>query len=117
MNVKGLEDASQASKDLADAEKELTNAQRDSRKVQLEFQRDAEKLRQIRDDETKSFQERIKANDRLALKLKEQQKLEEQTALIALEAAKRKIAANSPVGGIPIVTIGKTLYKGFLFKT
>ena len=27
------------------------------------------------------------------------------------------IAANNPVGGIPIVTIGKTLYKGLFFKT
>ena len=30
---------------------------------------------------------------------------------------KIKIAANKPVGGIPIVTIGKTLYKGLFFKT
>ena len=30
---------------------------------------------------------------------------------------KRKIAAYSPVGGIPIVTIGNTLYKGLFFKT
>ena len=29
----------------------------------------------------------------------------------------RKIAANKPVGGIPIVTIGSTLYKGLFFKT
>ena len=30
---------------------------------------------------------------------------------------KRKIAANNPVGGIPMVTIGNTLYKGLFFKT
>ena len=28
----------------------------------------------------------------------------------------KKIAANSPVRGIPIVTIGKTLYKGLFLK-
>ena len=30
---------------------------------------------------------------------------------------KRNMAANKPVGGIPIVTIGSTLYKGLFFKT
>jgi len=30
---------------------------------------------------------------------------------------KIKIAANNPVSGIPIVTIGKTLYKGLFFNT
>ena len=30
---------------------------------------------------------------------------------------KRNIAANKPVGGIPIVTIGRTLYKGLFFRT
>ncbi len=29
----------------------------------------------------------------------------------------KKIAASKPVKGIPIVTIGKTLYKGLFFNT
>ncbi len=89
--VKGLEDASKASKDLAQAEIELTNAQRDSRKVQLEFQRDAEKLRQIRDDETKSFQERIKANEELGSTLKKQLSEELKLAQTALEVANLRL--------------------------
>jgi hypothetical protein len=36
-----------------------------SRRLQLQYQKDAELQRQIRDDETKSFEERIAANERL----------------------------------------------------
>lgn len=85
--VKGLEEASQASKELEDAQTNLTNAQRESRRVQLDFQRDAEKLRQIRDDETKSFQERIKANEELGDTLQKQLQEELALAETALQVA------------------------------
>lgn len=90
----GLKEASENAKLLEDAENRLKKAQRETEKQVKKLQKEQEDLRQIRDDETKSFRERIDANDRLALKLKEQQKLEEETALIAVEAAKRKIAAD-----------------------
>ena len=37
--------------------------------------------------------------------------------LPALTVMGRKIAASKPVGGIPIVTIGRTLYNGLFFNT
>jgi len=59
---------------LVELEKAAQLAAVQRQKIQLEYQRSAEQLRQIRDDETKSIDERIKANaDLLAL-------LEEQTA-------------------------------------
>ena len=57
--------ASKAAQTLADAEAQLQKSQRESRKIQLDFQKDAEKLRQIRDDETKSFAERQKSKQRI----------------------------------------------------
>lgn len=91
--VKGLEDASKASKDLSDAERELTKSRRESKKVQLEFQKDAEKLRQLRDDETKSFSERIKANEDLGKTLNKQLKVELELAEKALIVANLRLKA------------------------
>jgi len=86
-----VEEASEASKKLMQAEIDLQKAQRNARLIQLQYQKDAEKLRQIRDDETKSFKERIKANEDLGKVLKKQSEEELEIARKALEVAELKI--------------------------
>lgn len=61
-----------ATQQLADQEARYAVAQRQSQKVQLDFQRQAEKLRQLRDDESKSIGERVKANEQLGATLRRQ---------------------------------------------
>lgn len=91
---KEVKEASKDAKDLADAEAKLAKAQRETKKTVKSLQKQQEDLRQIRDNETKSFKERIAANDKLAEKLKEQQKIEMQTAVLAVQVARAKIKAN-----------------------
>ncbi|RAK21619.1 hypothetical protein B0I03_10551 [Flavobacterium aquaticum] len=79
--------------DLAKAEQILEASQRKSRLTQLQYQKDAEKFRQIRDDETKSIGERIKANDDLGKVLKQQLKDELAIANQALIVANLRIKA------------------------
>ena len=55
------------------------------------FDRQAEKQRQIRDDERKSIEERKKANDELALVLDQQEKAMLSNAQISLRAAKAEL--------------------------
>jgi len=61
--VNASNDAIQTAIKLANAEAELTKVKREQRIVQLQSQNDAEKQRQIRDDESKSIAERKKANE------------------------------------------------------
>ena len=86
-----IEEAAAANKTLTQAELELQKAQRKSRLIQLQFQKDAEKLRQIRDDENKSIQERIRANEELGAVLRKQSKEELDIAQKALELAELRI--------------------------
>jgi hypothetical protein len=89
---KGLEKAAKDGRDLAAAEAELEKAQRKSRLIQLQYQKDAEKLRQIRDDESKTTAERIKANDDLGKSLQKQLDEELKIAQLALKLANLRIA-------------------------
>jgi hypothetical protein len=61
---------------LSDAENRLTIAKRNAQTIQLEFQRQAEKIRQQRDDETNSIAERVKLNEQLGLVLQKQLQVE-----------------------------------------
>ena len=88
---KSLEEGAQTAKDLAQAEEDLANAQRKARLTQLEFQKDAEKLRQIRDDEALSINERIKANEELGVVLQKQLAEELKIAQIALDVANLRL--------------------------
>ncbi|WP_067151014.1 coiled-coil domain-containing protein [Pseudotamlana agarivorans] len=90
---KEVQQGAKDAKALADAEAQLTKAQREAQKIQLEYQRDAEKLRQIRDDESKSMAERIKANDELGKVLKNQLSDELSIAQLALQVANERIKA------------------------
>ena len=68
-----------------------------SRKLQLQYQKEAEDLRQIRDDETKTISERIKANEQLGLVLQkaiEAEKAEVQTRIDFLEKQNRLLDSN-----------------------
>lgn len=86
-----IADGVDVARKLALAEIALEKAQRTGRITQLEYQKQAEKLRQVRDDETKSFVQRIAANDRLGVVLKEQLKTEEAIANKSLEYANLRI--------------------------
>jgi hypothetical protein len=89
-----------ASRELVKAEIELEKAQRLARKTQLDFQKQAEKLRQIRDDDTKSIPERIKANEELGDVLKEQLKQELLIAEQAVEVARLRVLAEGETKGV-----------------
>lgn len=69
-----------------------------------EYDRQAEKLRQIRDDDSKSIQERIAANNKLGDVLKEQQK-----TMVALAEAKIAAAASELQSNTSSIELQKAL--------
>jgi len=88
-----LESTAKASRALAIAERQLAKEQRKSQLIQLQYQKDAEKLRQIRDNENLSIRERIQANEELGAVLQEQLQEELKIAELALEVANLRIEA------------------------
>ncbi|MEW5675549.1 hypothetical protein ABGT15_04490 [Flavobacterium enshiense] len=88
-----IKESSKAGEQLAVAEGKLAEAQRKSRLTQLEYQKQAEKLRQVRDDESKSLEERTKANEQLGVVLKQQLADELAIAKQALVVANLRIQA------------------------
>lgn len=82
-----------AANDLSVAEAELQKQQRLSEKVQLDYQKAAEKLRQVRDDDARSIPERIKANEELGRVLEQQAEAELRIANKALQVADLRIKA------------------------
>ena len=55
------------------------------------FLKQAEEQRQIRDDETKTFAERIKANEELSAVLEKQQKLQREQIQVEIDAAEQQL--------------------------
>lgn len=90
---KEMAEATKEAKELALAEQELEKSQRKARLTQLQYQKEAETFRQIRDDETKSIQERIKANDELGAVLEKQLQEELRIAQTALKVANLRMKA------------------------
>ena len=88
-----IKETTLAAQELADAEAELQKVQRNAEKIQLDYQKAAEKQRQIRDDESKSFKERVAANEQLNIVLQEQLKAEMAIANQALKVAELRIKA------------------------
>jgi len=88
-----IKETSIATAQLAKAEAELNGIRRQQGKLQLEFQTQAEKLRQLRDDESKSMPDRIKANKDLGALLKDQAESELLLAQRALEISELRIKA------------------------
>lgn len=79
-------------RELAKAEIEHEEAQRKARITQLAYQKDAEKLRQTRDNENLTLAQRIKANEELGVVLRKQLNEELNLAKTALKVAELRIA-------------------------
>ena len=62
--------------------------------LNAQFLKDAEIQRQIRDDETKTFEKRIEANNKLNTILEEQQKLQREQVQIGIDAAQNQFNLN-----------------------
>tara|TARA_R110000796_G_scaffold120506_1_gene234636 strand:+ start:10333 stop:12903 length:2571 start_codon:yes stop_codon:yes gene_type:complete len=88
-----IQNASEESKKLAEAEAELEKSQRKSRLTLLQYQKQAEEFRQIRDDESKSIAERIQANNELGAVLEQQLQDELAIAQAALLVTQLRIDA------------------------
>ena len=105
LDAVGLEDAAEGVKnfadeagktaakvaELSDLEAKLLKTRREQRLIEKQALIDAEDARQIRDDESKSMQERIAANEKLGAILKKQGKEELAIANDALRAAQLRI--------------------------
>ena len=94
-----IKSAVDAGKALVELEKAAQLAAVERQKIQLEYQRREEQLRQLRDDDTKSIEERVKANaDLLALleeqAQKEREQMQIQVAFARAEYEKNKTTEN-----------------------
>lgn len=85
--------SSVAAANLAKAEGELVVQQRQATKIQLDYQKQAEKLRQQRDDETNSISKRIAINNQLGVVLQKQSASELSIANKQLQVANLRIKA------------------------
>jgi len=96
--AKGIPDkikaAVNSAQELVALEKAAQLAAVERQKIQLEYQRSAEQLRQIRDDETKSIAERVKANADLLALLEEQAKKEREQIQIQVAFARAEYEKN-----------------------
>ena len=90
--VEKLKEGAKAGSDLAEAEVRLRNAQREAELIRFKYLKQEEKLRQIRDDEALSIDERIKANEELGKVLMQQSAAELKIANMALDVANQKLA-------------------------
>lgn len=88
-----VKNSSIAAANLAKAEGELAVQQRQARKIQLDYQKTAEKLRQQRDDETNSIAKRIQINNQLGVVLQKQSASELAIANKQLQVANLRIKA------------------------
>lgn len=79
---------------LIELQKQAALADVARQKIQLEFQNTQEQLRQLRDDEQKSLEERQKANDQLLASFQEQARLERQQLNIKVAAAAAEYEIN-----------------------
>lgn len=91
---KEIQEGAKNSKELAKAEAELTKAQREVNLTQLEYQKQAEKLRQQRDNENLTIAQRTKANEELGKVLQEQLATEKKIANQALAVSDLRIKAD-----------------------
>ena len=91
-NLAGASDTASASLQRQRNEVRLLQAQ--EQLITLQFQKAAEVQRQIRDDESKTLEERQKANEKLGEILNEQHKVEMKNAERALEVAQNELKAD-----------------------
>lgn len=89
-----VEAAKSRAKRIVELENEAKIAIAENDKLQFQYQRDAELQRQIRDDVSKSLEDRTKANDELLNVLKEQEKLQKANAQIQINLATERLAVD-----------------------
>ena len=82
-----IEKAAAQAERLVELQKAAALADAERQRIQLEYQRTAEQLRQLRDDETKSIEERQKANADLLALLEEQAEKEAEQIRIKIANA------------------------------
>ena len=87
-----LDKAAKQAERLVELQKAAALADAERQKIQLEYQRSAEQLRQLRDDETKSIEDRQKANADLLTLLEEQTAAEEKQIKIKIASAQATYA-------------------------
>lgn len=80
--------ASATAMQLLALQKKASEAEIERRRLQLEYQREEEILRQKRDDETRSIEDRIDANEKLLGLLSEQTEKEKESIQARVDAAK-----------------------------
>ena len=73
--------------------------------TQLQYQKEAELQRQIRDDTSKTIDERINANNKLARILERQAQEEQEKALVALELAEKELALERDNADLQVAVI------------
>lgn len=89
--AKSMLDAANAGSKLAEMEAKLQTAQRKSEIIQEQYEVRSERLRQLRDDESKTIQERINANTELGKVLKQQLNDELSIAKMSLNVATARL--------------------------
>jgi len=82
-------------KAMTDASKAAEFAQVEFERLNAQYLKDAELQRQIRDDETKTFAERIAANEKLSEVIKEQQELQKKTLQTKINALALEVQMNA----------------------
>ena len=90
LNLSGEADG--ASKSLQDQRNEVRLMEAEQQKITLQYQMQAEKLRQLRDDDSLTMEERMKANDNLGLLLEEQFQKEKANVLYMIEVRQKELA-------------------------
>ena len=84
-------------KEIVELRKEVKLAEANQRLLQLQYQKEAEVQRQIRDDISKTFDERIEANRKLGLILDEQFAKEQELAQKKSELAEIELSQNKEI--------------------
>lgn len=91
---KSIAEATKEGSQLAALEKRFEIANRNSQKLQLQYQYEAERLRQVRDDESLTMEQRVKANEDLGKVLQKQIKDESNIANLQIQIARMRIKQN-----------------------
>lgn len=91
---KSIAEATKEGSQLAALEKRFETANRNSQKLQLQYQYEAERLRQVRDDESLTIEQRVKANEDLGKVLQKQIKDESNIANLQIQIARMRIKQN-----------------------
>lgn len=84
----------QASKNIVELNKQAQLNEAINQGLIEKYDIQAEQLRQVRDDESKTFAERIEANEKLALVLDEQEKVMKANAQARIDAAAAELSKN-----------------------